>query len=81
MKAVFEELNGEMAVFVVEGPQEIFHLEASLLPEDARVGDVYEVRVDGARLVLVEKLEDERHAREVSAQSKREELLRRNKKE
>ena len=43
MKAVYEELNGEMAVFLVEELKRTVQIEQSKLPADARVGDSYEV--------------------------------------
>ncbi len=81
MKAVFEELNGEIAVFLVEELRRTVQLERSNLPADAQVGDVYEVEWQGdAPLQLLQKLPKERQRREEAARKKREELLRRNKK-
>lgn len=80
MKAVFEELNGDLAVFIVDGYENVFHIDASFLPNDAQIGDVFAASIDGCHLVLGDKLDDERRARLDSAQAKREALLRRNKK-
>ena len=79
MKAVYEELNGDIAVFIVDDVQEIYHMPVGKLPVDAEVGDVYAVKVIGNEIVLLEKLPHEREARLKSARAKREELLRRKK--
>lgn len=80
MKAVFEELNGEIAVFLVEDLKRTVQVRRALLPEDARVGDIYEVEWNAdEQLQLLEKLPKERERRENSARKKREELLKRNK--
>ena len=81
MKAVYEELNGEMAVFLVEQLKRTVQIEQSKLPADARVGDIYEVEWNAdAPMQFLEKLPDERVRREDSARKKREALLRRKKK-
>ncbi len=81
MKAVYEELNGEMAVFLIEELKRTVQLEQSKLPVDAKIGDIYEVEWQAdAPLQFLEKLPAERARREQSARAKREELLRRNKK-
>ena len=79
MKAVYEELNGDMAVFIVDDVQKTYHMPVGKLPADAEIGDVYAVKVIGNEIVLLEKLPHEREARLKSARAKREELLRRKK--
>ena len=79
MKAVYEELNGEIAVFIVDDIQKTYHKRVDQLPADAEVGDVYSVSVSGGAMMLIEKLPDERDARLKSARAKREELLKRKK--
>lgn len=79
MKAVFEELNGNVAVFVVDNLSKMYHVEAAKLPEGTREGDVFEVEVAGDELVILEKLPEEREHRLQANRLKREELLRRKK--
>ena len=79
MKAVFEELNGHVAVFVVDNLSEMYPVEAVKLPEDAREGDVFEVKLADDELVILEKLPEERERRLQANRLKREELLRRKK--
>jgi len=79
MKAVFEELNGDTAVFVVDDRKEPYYLDVSELPKNISTGDVFEVdlKTDGT-LKLGDKLTDERKRREEASRAKREELLKRN---
>lgn len=79
MKAVYEELNGEIAVFIVDDIQKNYHKRLEQLPADAEVGDVYRVSLEGDSITLIQKLPDERNARLKSARAKREELLKRKK--
>lgn len=79
MKAVFEELNDDVGVFIVDGVRKIYHVGRELLPEDAEIGDVYEVEIEDEHLILGEKLADERKKRIRSAEAKRERLLNRKK--
>lgn len=79
MKAVFEELNGNLAVFVVDNVSKMYHIEAAKLPKSARVGDVFEVELVGEDLKILDKLSEERKRREQANRLKREELLRRKK--
>lgn len=82
MKAVYEELNGEIAVFLVEELQRTVPIKQSKLPADAHIGDIYEVEWNAdAQLQFLNKLPDERARREESARRKREMLLRRSKNE
>lgn len=81
MKAVYEELNGDIAVFLVEDLNRTIQIRQSKLPADARVGDIYEVEWNAdAQLQFLYKLPEERRRREDSARKKREALLRRSKK-
>lgn len=80
MKAVFEEINGDYAVFIVDDAENPYHLSKSELPDGTISGDVFEVEIDSNKhLKLLEKLPEERQRREASAKSKREQLLKRNK--
>ncbi len=79
MKAVYEELNGEIAVFIVDDIKKTYHKQVQQLPADAEVGDVFAVSVSSDEITLLEKLPDEREARLKSARAKREELLKRKK--
>ena len=81
MKAVYEELNGDIAVFLVEELKRTVSINQSKLPADARVGDIYEVEWNAdAQLQFLNKLPDERARREASNRKKREMLLRRSRK-
>ena len=81
MKAVFEEINGEYAVFLVEELGKTFHVDRVDLPEDAVNGDVFKVEIDfDNQLKLLEKLPDETMTRKASAQLKRKKLLERHSK-
>lgn len=79
MKAVFEEINGDLAVFIIDNVQKVYHLSAADLPLDARAGDVFEVEIEAdEKLKLLKKLPEERNQRLESAKAKREALLKRN---
>ncbi len=81
MKAVYEELNGDIAVFLVEELKRTVSINQSKLPADARIGDIYEVEWNAdAQLQFLNKLPDERAHREESVRRKREMLLRRSRK-
>ena len=78
MKAVYEELNGDLAVFIVDNVSKTFHVNAAELPKDAEPGDVFEVEIRmDEELKLGSKLPTERKRREQSARAKREALLKR----
>lgn len=79
MKAVYEELNGDIAVFIVDDIKKTYHKRIGELPGDAQVGDVFAIKVTDNEITLLEKLPCEREARLKSARAKREELLRRKK--
>ena len=81
MKAVYEELNGDIAVLLVEELKRTVSINQSKLPADARIGDIYEVEWNAdAQLQFLNKLPDERARREASNRKKREMLLRRSRK-
>lgn len=81
MKAVFEEINGEMAVFIPDDLPKTYELPVTSLPESARMGDVFEVSVNEEdEIKLGERLPKEREKRERSAKRKREQLLKRSNK-
>jgi len=78
MKAVFEEINGEYAVFIVDNVLKMYHLSASKLPPSTKIGDVFEVEItEDDQLNLLNKLPEERMQREQAARAKREALLKR----
>lgn len=79
MKAVFEEVNGNQAVFVLDDYPAVFHLDVSDLPEDVVIGDVFSVCVVDGTFQLDQKLAAERTARKETVKAKREMLLRRTK--
>lgn len=84
MKAVFEEINGELAVFIIDNIQKSYHLSVSQLPSDIEIGDVFEVEItENDQLKLLNNLPEERKKRQQAARKKREALLKRsqNKKE
>ena len=82
MKAVYEELNGDIAVFLVEELKRTGHIRQSNLPVDAQIGDIFEVEWNAdAQLQFLNKLPDERAHREESVRRKREMLLRRSRNE
>jgi len=84
MKAVFEEINGDLAVFIVDHVQKTYHLPQSKLPKDIEIGDVFEVEIiNENQLNLLNELPKERIRRERASRAKREALLKRsqNKKE
>ena len=78
MKAVFEEMNGDLAVFLVEDVEKTYFISIDHLPKNAKPGDIFETTIGaGDQLNLLKKLPNERRQREQSAQSKREALLKR----
>lgn len=81
MKAVFEEINGDYAVFIVEELKKSYHLDKADLPKNTVNGDIFEVEIGSKdELKLLERLSKETKSRKASAQSKRELLLKRNSK-
>lgn len=79
MKAVYEEVNGDVAVFIVDDIPKTFYKRIGDLPADAEVGDIYAVSICQDKITLLNKLPEERAARLASARAKREQLLKRKK--
>ena len=78
MIAVFEEVNGQYAVFLVEDLSKTYHLHISKLPLDASPGDLFKVRInEHAEIELGQELREERDRRLESNRMKREALKRR----
>lgn len=78
MIAVFEEVNGEYAVFLVEELSKTYHLHLSKLPSDANPGDLFKVGINAHdELELGQELKAERDRRQESNRLKREALKRR----
>lgn len=78
MIAVFEEVNGQYAVFLVEDLSKTYHLHVSKLPMDASPGDVFEVGINEQdELKLLRALNEERDRRQELNRLKREALKRR----
>lgn len=81
MKAVFEELNGDLAVLLIEDLEKTYVLHKDKLPEDAKIGDIFQVYFNyAAELQFARKLVEERLSREESNRLKREKLKRRSQK-
>ena len=80
MIAVFEEVNGQYAVFLVEESSKTYHLPVSLLPKDAQPGDLFEVIINAQNeMELGRELREERDRRKENNRMKREALKRRKK--
>lgn len=78
MIAVFEEINGQYAVFLVEDSGQKYHLHQSKLPEDAKPGDLFGAIInDQNEIELGQQLREERDRRKESNRLKREALKRR----
>lgn len=78
MIAVFEEINGDYAVFIIEDLSETYSLNLSKLPENSHPGDLFEVRInEWDEIELGVKLKEERERREKRNRLKREALKRR----
>lgn len=78
MIAVFEEVNGQYAVFLVEDLAKKYHLHLSKLPPDANPGDVFKVAInEDDEIELYRELREERNRRKESNRMKREFLKRR----
>lgn len=78
MIAVFEEVNGQYAVFLVEDFSKTYHLHVSKLPKDASPGDVFEVGINEQdELEILQVLNEERDRRQELNRLKREALKRR----
>lgn len=79
MKAVFDETNGHLAVFLVEQLNETYHIPVKDLPAETKQGDVFLVEVIDGELSLIENLPIERDERLKANRAKREALLKRKK--
>lgn len=79
MKAVFDETNGHLAVFLVEQLSETYHIPVKDLPAETKLGDVFLVEVIDGELSLIENLPIERDERLKANRAKREALLKRKK--
>lgn len=78
MIAVFEEVNGQYAVFLVEDLSRKYHLHVSKIPLDANPGDLFKVSINEFNEIeLGQQLRDERDQRQASNRMKREALKRR----
>lgn len=78
MIAVFEEVNGQYAVFLVEDLSRKYHLHLSKMPLDANPGDLFNVIINERdEIVLGRQLRDERERRKERNRIKREALKRR----
>lgn len=78
MIAVFEEVNGQYAVFLVEDLSRKYHLHLSKLPEYSVPGDIFEVAInEHNEIELGQELRDERDRRKESNRKKREALKKR----
>ena len=75
MIAVFEEVNGQYAVFLVEEYSKKYHLHVSKLPKDTYPGDLFEVTINAQnKIELVQELKEERDRRKKNNRMKREAL-------
>lgn len=78
MIAVFEEINGQYAVFLVEALSRKYHLHLSKMPPDANPGDLFKVTINERdEIDLGQQLRGERDRRKESNRMKREALKRR----
>lgn len=81
MKAVLDEINGEIAVFALDEVHDIFYKATDELPAGTTVGDVFEIHpLENGLYYLGKKLPAERAKREKSNRAKREALLKRSRK-
>lgn len=78
MRAVFEEVNGQYAVFLVEDLSRKYHLHLSKLPQNVNLGDLFQVKInEHNEIELGAELTEERDRRRESNRMKREALKRR----
>ncbi len=78
MIAVFEEVNGQYAVFLVEDLSKKYHLHLSKMPQDANPGDVFQISInEHDKIELGQQLRDERDQRKERNRLKREALKKR----
>lgn len=78
MIAVFEEVNGQYAVFLVEDLAKNYHLHLSKMPPNANPGDLFKVSINEQdEIELGQQLRDEKERRQERNRMKREALKRR----
>lgn len=81
MKAVFEEVNGEYAVLLLEELKRTYSIPQKELPSGAKIGDIFEVELTAQNEIQFQrKLLKERSLRENGNRAKREALKRRSRK-
>ena len=74
MKMVLEEIEGELARFIPdEGPS--VHVKKDRLPENYHIGELYEVTIDGDRVIAIKHLKEETDERLAKMRQKRANLL------
>lgn len=82
MRAIFEELEGEIARLIPDNGNDPIEINRDRLPEDARLGDVFEVYYQSKEMNSIAKIvliPNERTKRLENMKSKREALLKRSK--
>lgn len=78
MRAVFEEVIGDLAVIIVEELSKTYHLPVSQLPIHAKPGDLFEVEITASdEIKLRHALKDEQERRKEKNRLKRQVLKRR----
>lgn len=74
MKMVLEEIEGELARFVPdEGP--LVLVKKNCLPENYHLGELYEVSIEGERVIAIKPLKKETEERLAKMKQKRAKLL------
>lgn len=74
MKMMLEEIEGELARFIPdEGPS--YHVTKKLLPENYRIGELYEVTIEGEQVFAINPLKEETQERLAKMKQKRVNLL------
>ncbi|WP_407372427.1 hypothetical protein [Carnobacterium sp.] len=74
MKMVLEEIEGELARFIPdEGP--LVHVKKDRLPENYRLGELYEVTIEDERIISIKPLKKETEERFAKMKQKRAKLL------
>lgn len=74
MKMVLEEIEGELARFIPdEGP--LIHVKKDCLPENYRIGELYEVTIEDEQVIVIKPLKKETEERLAKMKQKRANLL------
>lgn len=74
MKMVLEEIEGELARFIPdEGP--LVLVKKNRLPENYHLGELYEVSIEGERVIAIKPLKKETEERLAKMKQKRAKLL------